>query len=157
MGKPLASPQSPQCCHFQLHLRQSCHLLHRQERHFQMMRIQNLTPGLRLVPGLGWRILDWVGSLQIWNKRAGRLKKRSSFLDSHMWSQWLRQSQIYQNGSTCSSYVVRLRLEQEYHHQDEVAGQPQLGYFSNCYTFNFRYGRHTYRSNQSTQQNGAGT
>ena len=100
-----------------------------------MMRIQKLTPGLRLVPEQEWRTLDWVGSLQIWNKGAGRLKKRYSFLDSHMWSQWLRQSQsqIYQNESTSSSHVVRLRLEQEYRHQDEVAGQQQLGYFSNCY------------------------
>ena len=132
MSKPLASPQY---CHFQLHVRQSCHLLHRQERHFQIMQIQKLTPGLRLAPGLEPHILDWVRGLQIWNREAGRLKKRRSFLDSHMWIQWLRQSQsqIYQNGSTSSSCEVWLRLEQEDRHQDEVAGQQRLGYFSSCY------------------------
>lgn len=121
-----------------------------------MMRIQKLTPGPRLAPGLEWRILDWVGSLQIWNKGAGRLKKRHSFLDSQTRTQWLRQSQsqsqIYQNESTFSSYVVRLKLEQECCHQDDVAGQQQLGCLSNCYALKLRFGRHTYRSNQSTQQ-----
>ena len=126
-----------------------------------MMRILKSTPGLGLVPGLEWRILDWVESLQIWNKGAGRLKKKRSFLDSHTWIRWLRQSQsqsqIYRNESTSSSYVVWLRLEQEYRHQDEVAGQQQLGYFSNCYAFMFRSARHTYRSNQSTQRKKPGT
>ena len=125
-----------------------------------MMRILKLTPGLRLVPGLEWRILDWVESLQIWNKGAGRLKKKHSFLDSHTWIQWLRQSQsqsqIYRNQSTSSSYVVRLRLEQEYRHQDEVADQQQLGYFSNYYAFMFGSAQHTYRSSQSTPQKKAG-